>query len=165
MSDNVFFPGARRIAVVSDSHHDRSMLEALARELRGVQGILHLGDNVPDAGYLRELTGLPMYNVRGNVELAPGGALELQGRLGSAEGPRFLACHGHRWDVKNGLYSLYYHALEAECPLAFYGHTHIAHELREDRVRLLNPGALRDGRYLLFTIATQEAEFRTVREG
>ncbi len=162
MNDFVFFPGARRIAVVSDSHHDRTMLERLAEELRGVQGILHLGDNVPDAMYLQQLTGLPLYNVRGNVELA-GGVLELQGRLGSAEGPRFLACHGHRWDVKNGLYSLYYHALEADCRLVFYGHTHIAHELREDTVRLLNPGALRDGNYMLFTIVGEQAEWRTLR--
>ena len=164
MSDLIFFPGARRIAVVSDSHHDRSMLEQLAERLRGVQGILHLGDNIPDAVYLQQLTGLPMYNVRGNVELSSG-VMELQGRLGSAEGPRFLACHGHRWDVKNGLSSLYYHALETDCPLVFYGHTHIAHELCENGVRMLNPGALRDGSYMIFTIEGQIAEWRSLRGG
>ena len=162
MSENVFFPGAQIIAVVSDSHQDRAMLDRFARELTGTQGILHLGDCLPDAGYLAEKCGIPMYCVRGNVESASG-PMEIQGRLASLDGPRFLACHGHRWDVKNGLYSLYYHALEAECPLVFYGHTHIANELREDGVRLLNPGALRDGRYLLYTIATGEAQWRSLR--
>ena len=161
MREDIFFPGARRIAVVSDSHHDRAMMDRLAEELLGVQGILHLGDNVPDAEYLAQRTGLPMANVRGNVEIA-GGILEIQGRLGSAEGPRFLACHGHKWGVKNGLYSLYYHALEEECPLVFYGHTHIASEMKEDGVRMLNPGALRDGNYMLFTIGTGEALWRSV---
>lgn len=147
MSEPVFFPHAQTIALIADSHRDRMMLDRAAEALRPVDGVLLLGDCAPDADYLAAKLGKPAYAVRGNCDF-PGAAVEeMYGALFSALGPRFLACHGHRYGVKQNPLSLLYRAKELGAQAAFYGHTHIAAQDREDGVLLFNPGALRDGRY------------------
>lgn len=149
MSEPVFFPHAQTIALVADSHRNSVMIEKAAPVLRCTDGIMLLGDCASDAKEFQRCTGKSVYAVRGNCDLPGAAPEEIYGRLFSANGPRFLACHGHRYGVKTNPLSLMYRAKELGVQAAFYGHTHIAAQETEEGVLLLNPGAFKEGRYAL----------------
>ena len=61
---------------------------------------------------------------------------------------RFFCTHGHRQGVSLGLENLMYTAMENDCDIALYGHTHVpfddifeGYEVT-DSVRILNPGSI-----------------------
>ncbi len=149
MSEPVFFPGGSAIAVIADSHRYTNMLETAAKTFQALDGIILLGDHATDIEILQETFKKPIYAVRGNCDFPRVAPEEMYGKLFSADGPRFYACHGHRYNVKMNPFSLLYRAKEVEAQAAFYGHTHIPALDREEGVLLLNPGALRDGRYAI----------------
>lgn len=138
-----------RLCVVSDSHRRREALRLLAAEEETCDAFVHLGDLTADAEYLRELTGRPVYSVRGNCDL--GSRLPDELTL-EEEGARLLLCHGHERRVKEGLYPLLLRAREAGVQAALFGHTHAPLCEWEQGILLLNPGALRDGRYARLVI-------------
>lgn len=146
------FPGAKTVAVISDSHRDRRNLELAERTLSQADGVIHLGDVVSDAAYLRSRLSVPILCVRGNCDFPGAAPEELFGHLGGRREIPFLACHGHRYDVKTNPYSLLYRCDELGAKIALYGHTHIAFCRSEGGVLLVNPGALRDGRYALLRL-------------
>ena len=58
-------------------------------------------------------------------------------------GHKIYAVHGHREGVGMGLSALRYNALQNECDIALYGHTHIPYlDENEDDVTILNPGSI-----------------------
>lgn len=128
-----------RIAVVSDSHGDRSALSDLAQRMEGVDRIVHLGDCAQDGELLAAMTGKTVLGVRGNCDLLSHAPEERVETLG---GLRLLMCHGHRYQVKSGLLMLGYRAKEVEADVALFGHTHCPAVEWYGQTLLVNPGAL-----------------------
>lgn len=146
-----------KLCVISDSHLCVEKLPQVVGAAGACDAFVHLGDFVADAERLRELTDRPVYIVRGNCDL---GSRQPSERTLEVEGVRLLMCHGHERRVKTGLYPLLMRVREEGVQAALFGHTHVPLCEREGDVLLLNPGALKDGRYALLTIegARLEAE-------
>lgn len=138
-----------RALVFSDSHgRVQPMLDAVA--LYHPDVVFHLGDVVRDGGRVRAaFPQLPFYQVQGNCDLGRGQCpLESVARL---EGKTVFYLHGHTQHVKAGPSYAVAAAQAVEADLLLYGHTHVPMEARYDRLLVVNPGAIQDGRCALLT--------------
>ena len=132
-----------RILIMSDSHGRNENVElAIAQvreEIGEFQMLIHLGD-VVDARELESLAGVPCYIVRGNTDYD---AKLLNANVIEAGGHRIFATHGHLYQVDMRLDLLRFAALENDCDIAMYGHTHVPYlEEDPDDVTILNPGSI-----------------------
>lgn len=132
-----------RILIMSDSHGRNENVElAIAQvreEIGEFQMLIHLGD-VGDARELESLAGVPCYIVRGNTDYD---AELLNANVIEAGGHRIFATHGHLYQVDMRLDLLRFAALENDCDIAMYGHTHVPYlEEDPDDVTILNPGSI-----------------------
>ena len=132
-----------RILIMSDSHGRNENVElAIAQvreEIGEFQMLIHLGD-VGDARELESLAGVPCYIVRGNTDYD---AKLLNANVIEAGGHRIFATHGHLYQVDMRLDLLRFAALENDCDIAMYGHTHVPYlEEDPDDVTVLNPGSI-----------------------
>lgn len=132
-----------RILIMSDSHGRNENVElAIAQvreEIGEFQMLIHLGD-VGDARELESLAGVPCYIVRGNTDYD---AKLLNANVIKAGGHRIFATHGHLYQVDMRLDLLRFAALENDCDIAMYGHTHVPYlEEDPDDVTILNPGSI-----------------------
>lgn len=132
-----------RILIMSDSHGRNENVElAIAQvreEIGGFQMLIHLGD-VGDARELESLAGVPCYIVRGNTDYD---AKLLNANVIEAGGHRIFATHGHLYQVDMRLDLLRFAALENDCDIAMYGHTHVPYlEEDPDDITILNPGSI-----------------------
>lgn len=132
-----------RILIMSDSHGRNGNVElAIAQvreEIGEFQMLIHLGD-VGDAREIESLAGVPCYIVRGNTDYD---AKLLNANVIEAGGHRIFATHGHLYQVDMRLDLLRFAALENDCDIAMYGHTHVPYlEEDPDDVTILNPGSI-----------------------
>ena len=142
-----------KIIVASDSHYERVMLMNLAGEIarRGdIDAVIHLGDMEGDADWLRKRLSVPVYAVPGNCDMKFDPASTEQ--VVTLGGVSMLLCHGHTRQVKFMLEPLSYRAQELGASVALFGHTHARCMQNVGGVLLVNPGALKDGRYALMDI-------------
>lgn len=128
---------------MSDSHGRNENVElAIAQvreEIGEFQMLIHLGD-VGDARELESLAGVPCYIVRGNTDYD---AKLLNANVIEAGGHRIFATHGHLYQVDMRLDLLRFAALENDCDIAMYGHTHVPYlEEDPDDITILNPGSI-----------------------
>ena len=155
-----------KIAVISDSHGNLKAVKQAVEEMGQVDVIIHLGDYVEDALYLRKITNIPVHILKGNLEtFADDGSISLETTLG---GFKIFACHGHKLGVKNDLHRLYYAGLEKSAQVILYGHTHHAYIEDDGRVLIMNPGSVGAPRmgdpesYGLITIENGEIEAKII---
>lgn len=132
-----------RILIMSDSHGRNENVElAIAQvreEIGEFQMLIHLGD-VGDAREIESLAGVPCYIVRGNTDYD---ARLLNTNVIEAGGHRIFATHGHLYQVDMRLDLLRFAALENDCDIAMYGHTHVPYlEEDPDDITILNPGSI-----------------------
>ncbi len=132
-----------RILIMSDSHGRNEnvelAIEQVREEIGEFQMLIHLGD-VGDARELESLAGVPCYIVRGNTDYD---AKLLNANVIEAGGHRIFATHGHLYQVDMRLDLLRFAALENDCDIAMYGHTHVPYlEEDPDDVTILNPGSI-----------------------
>lgn len=132
-----------RILIMSDSHGRNENVElAIAQvreEIGEFQMLIHLGD-VGDARELESLAGVPCYIVRGNTDYD---AKLLNANVIEAGGHCIFATHGHLYQVDMRLDLLRFAALENDCDIAMYGHTHVPYlEEDPDDITILNPGSI-----------------------
>ena len=132
-----------RILVMSDSHGRNENVElAIAQvreEIGEFQMLIHLGD-VGDAREIESLAGVPCYIVRGNTDYD---VKLLNANVIEAGGHRIFATHGHLYQVDMRLDLLRFAALENDCDIAMYGHTHVPYlEEDPDDITILNPGSI-----------------------
>ena len=129
-----------RILVVSDSHGKNENVKKAIEKAGKIDYLIHLGD--VGAGYreIETMARVPSYFVSGNTDYIP----ELKDRLILMFGEhRIYAVHGHREGVSMGLSTLRYNALQNECDIALYGHTHVPYlDENPDDVTILNPGSV-----------------------
>lgn len=132
-----------RILIMSDSHGRNEnvelAIEQVREEIGEFQMLIHLGD-VGDAREIESLAGVPCYIVRGNTDYD---AKLLNANVIEAGGHRIFATHGHLYQVDMRLDLLRLAALENDCDIAMYGHTHVPYlEEDPDDITILNPGSI-----------------------
>ena len=144
-----------KILVISDSHGRRTTLEDVV-SICGRPGapdmIVHLGDNISDARYLRQRVTQPVLAVPGNCDWSD----EEAERVEKIGGIDMLICHGHTLHVKQTLLPLACRAQEKGVRAALFGHTHTQFMGYEYGVLLLNPGALKDEKCALMEVEKGE---------
>lgn len=127
-----------KIAVVSDTHLNTSMLDKILKETKDADIIFHLGDNVKDALYLEKNFNGDVYYVKGNCDIAVSADTD---KVIEIEGKKFFLTHGHNYRVNYDLNNLYYKAKELNVDVAVYGHTHVKLIENYGDLYILNPGS------------------------
>lgn len=128
----------KRILVLSDSHGNMKNMVCAVQKVKP-DTIIHLGDCMPDAKKLSELfPDILLENVPGNCDCTYADAEKIL----EIEGKRILICHGHIYNVKEGLLSIELAAREKGVDLALFGHTHKVFYDWTNGVRLFNPGSI-----------------------
>ena len=135
-----------KILIVSDSHGESHLIrQAIDREQPDM--FLHLGDITADAAEVEHWLNawkdgqVPAVFLRGNCDRPSRRGLREQAVL-SLNGHRFFCVHGHLLGVNYDLQNLTYAALEEECDIALFGHTHVPCDEDWMGVRILNPGSI-----------------------
>lgn len=125
-----------KILLLSDSHESHVSLNFKDYDL-----VIHCGDFGMDREYLEKNN---VKFVRGNCDYL--GPKELQLEF---KGRKIYVVHGDNYNVKMDLQRLLYRSMEIETNYTFYGHTHIPNMVKQDNLTLINPGAYKDGYYVV----------------
>ena len=137
-----------KILVCSDTHGSYSEIAHVLNS-DTFDLAVHLGDHADDALFLSKEIRTPVIWVSGNCD--PFSSAPASRTL-TWEGHTVYLCHGHTHRVKSSLLNLYYTALEQGATLALFGHTHTRCDEVCDPVRLINPGAVKNGSYAVLTV-------------
>ncbi len=130
-----------KILVLSDSHAGYSFMRWCIACVKP-NAVIHLGDYYQDAETMEEENpGIPFYKVPGNCDLHRGFIPDPEMRVTKICGVRLYMTHGHRHNVKTGLYGLLEDAKAASVQAVLYGHTHQADCRKEGEMWVLNPGS------------------------
>jgi len=127
-----------RIGLLSDSHGDYDSILKGLKEIGECNIIIHAGDKYDDAIRLARDVKKDVISVKGNTDFFCKGPTE---ELVNILGKRILITHGHNYNVKQGLTSLYYKALEEEADIVIFGHSHIPLYIVENNITFINPGS------------------------
>ncbi len=130
-----------KILVLSDSHAGLSFMRWAIQAVKP-QAVIHLGDYHQDGQTMAEENpGISFYQVPGNCDLQRGFISDPEIRIEKICGIWLYLTHGHRHQVKMGLYRLLRDASAAKVQAVLYGHTHQAdcHQ-EEGGLWVLNPG-------------------------
>lgn len=105
--------------------------------------LIHLGDYHSDGEVLSEFyPQIPFWQVPGNCDSHRGFIRDPEIRIEKVCGVRLYMTHGHRHNVKTGLYALLRDARAANVQAVLFGHTHSAVCRQEDDgLWVLNPGS------------------------
>jgi len=140
-----------KIGIISDTHGQVDLALAAAREFifRGIEAVIHCGD-VGSEMVLTEMASLfqeidiPLYVVLGNTDYHtdlksyPGGiGINLLGHFGELDlaGRKIAVLHS---DDETRLTE----AVESQnYDYVLFGHTHVCHDKKHKRTRMVNPGA------------------------
>ena len=129
----------RRVLVISDSHGNNYNIQKALEKAGKIDLMIHLGDVGRDYLAVERMAGVPTYMVAGNNDYGP----DLRDRIIFYIGShKVFATHGHRQNVHYGTDSMRYNALENECDIAMFGHTHVPHLDEGEDVTILNPGSI-----------------------
>lgn len=130
------------ILIISDYHKQEDKVLNLI-DLYKPQYILCLGDGESDEAFYQKYN---IISVRGNCDF---NNLPLVEKI-EILGKRFILTHGHLYDVHFDVYKLYLLAKQNDAEIVCFGHTHQSYFEEYDGVKIVNPGALKDGNYALF---------------
>lgn len=140
-----------KILVLSDSHGYLDLLEKILQRERSAELIIHLGDGAPEMLMFSDYTtGKGIITVRGNCDSFTYNLEE--SAAFTVEDVRIFACHGHKYNVKYGLYSLGLAGAQAEAKICLFGHTHSQTLEEYNGITLFNPGAVCRGEYGTVTV-------------
>lgn len=132
-----------KIIVVSDTHGSYTNFKKVMQLNRNADIVVHCGDSRDELDrIMTEYPDKTYYAVKGNCDF---GMLPITEEF-TVDGVRFMATHGHVFNVKYGLFDLDRAAREKGIDVALYGHTHIADDVVRDGIRLFNPGSLGFGK-------------------
>ena len=127
-----------KIIVVSDSHGNSSSLLRVMELNSNADAVVHCGDSRGEMEFVKmKYPDKQYFEVCGNCDFGSPLPLTLTFEL---DGLKFMATHGHAYNVKYGLESLVRAAKKEGADAVFYGHTHIPDDKVIDGVHVLNPG-------------------------
>jgi putative phosphoesterase len=84
--------------------------------------LIHAGDHYRDASKIAGEINVPVHAVVGHCDSRTEGPEE---KVLHVEGAVLFITHGHRYNVKISIFSLYSRAIELKANVVIYGHTHI----------------------------------------
>lgn len=129
-----------RILAVSDIHGRNDTLEQVLDRHPDIRTVIFLGDGFDGVQEVAERHPSHTFIcVPGNCDHAPLTPAVTVEMLGSK---RFFITHGHKYNVKYGLYTLELAARERQADIALFGHTHQPLCDYADGLYLCNPGSL-----------------------
>lgn len=126
--------------IISDSHSNKEKIKFLLKKYKGYT-FIHCGDYEDDMALLDEFK---VKYVKGNCDYK--GPHEL---ILNINDKKTLVTHGDKYNVKFKLDNIYYKALESECSLVLFGHTHQPLLEENSGITFVNPGALKNDYYAL----------------
>lgn len=129
-----------KIIVMSDNHGMLRNPGNILRQHPDAEIVVHCGDSQESIGDLEaDYPDFRYIKVRGNCDFD----YSLPDyEIFTAEGVRFFATHGHKYNVKFGLSRLMYAAEENDIQVVLFGHTHSPMNEYIDGVYYINPGAV-----------------------
>ena len=128
-----------KIIVVSDTHGSYRNFKKVMQLNRNADIVVHCGDSRDEIDTIKmEFPDKTYYTVKGNCDFE---MLPIVEEF-TVDGVRFMATHGHIYNVKYGLYDIERAAEERGAQVVLYGHTHIAMDVVRDGIRFFNPGSL-----------------------
>ncbi len=165
-----------KVGIISDTHGQVDMALSAAREFifRGAEAVLHCGDVgcdmvLTEMADLFQTLEIKLYVVLGNCDLAErwnfypeGIGVEILGRFGELELADKKIAFLHSDD--EGVFERA--AAADQYDYLFSGHSHVRHDKREKRTRLINPGSAGRGMHpscAVLDLVEDELEFFTVR--
>lgn len=116
------------------------MEQVIERHQQEVDAIIHCGDSELNADYFTEN---PVHIVRGNCDTDDRFPLE---RLFSVQDAKVLVVHGHKYNVKSTLMTLFYRAQEVQASVVCFGHSHLLGAEMQEGILFINPGSLQQPR-------------------
>ncbi len=130
-----------KILIVSDTHRKDDNLKRVIEEQMPLDMLIHLGDSEGSETLIGEWVneGCQLEMVMGNNDFFSSLEREIELEL---RGHKILLTHGHYYNVSLGVEGLYHEALDRECDIAMYGHTHRPFLEERGGVTILNPGSL-----------------------
>ena len=130
-----------KLLVISDTHRNISNAVSLIEEHKP-DTVIHLGDIADDCDDLRYTFPMQkMICVLGNNDFfVKSYPLEVVREIG---GKKFFMCHGHKYNVKYGLFALMKRAREVGADVVLYGHTHERYCEYDGDILVMNPGSTR----------------------
>lgn len=137
-----------KILVVSDTHGQLQKVKYIYENLKKkhtIDMIIHCGDYLEDALQMKRELGVPCYGVSGNCDRTTS---DLDYTKVETDYGNILVSHGDLDKVDFGYQNLYYRAIEANCQIALFGHTHRTFYKKLEDMLIINPGSLthpRDG--------------------
>ena len=118
--------------------------------------IIHLGDGAADmdeiSSYLKDK---PVYRMKGNCDSSAFG-FPLQTTVKINDYVTICACHGHTYDVKYSMSKLFCYGVKNGYRICLFGHTHTPYFSDEENVLMMNPGAVKNGKYGVIEIKNRE---------
>ena len=136
-----------KAVVISDSHGFSSNIYYVLSREKDISTVIFLGDGMSDIEKAHQW--FPEHNficVKGNNDFH---SAEDTVAYRHFEGTTVVITHGHYYNVRYSRRELISHAEGVMANLALYGHTHKAEDYTDEitGIRVVNPGALCDGRY------------------
>lgn len=130
-----------KILIVSDTHRKDDNLKRVIQEQLPLDMLIHLGDAEGSEVLIEEWVNKEcrLAMVLGNNDFFSSLERELELELGPH---RILLTHGHYYNVSLGVEGLYQEAVDRNCDIAMYGHTHRPFLEKRGEVTILNPGSL-----------------------
>ena len=153
----------KKFFVCSDIHGRLAFLKSILLKQQGLDGIIIAGDLELESYQITDLVydlfpgGCSICMVAGNCDrYSPSASLLAEDEtFRLSEKHTLLLTHGHRYHVpRTDLLS--YKAEETGADVVIFGHTHCPHRSEENGILFLNPGAIRNGQYLILTIDDDE---------
>lgn len=128
-----------RLLVISDSHKRGDIVERIIKREPEAKHIFFLGDVVGDIEDFEFLyTDRIFHIVSGNCDYA---STIKSSDIATVENKRIFFTHGHTLSVKYGIERLKNKALDNNCEIALYGHTHISRISYDEGLYIVNPGS------------------------
>ncbi len=135
------------IGLLSDTH---GLLDTAYRAIESMGPIdllIHAGDHYRDAAKIAASVNVPVHAVVGNCDSRTEGPEE---KVLEVEGAVLYITHGHRYNVKISIYSLFSRAVELKADVVIYGHTHVpgyghtkvSGYTKKEGLLIINPGSV-----------------------
>ncbi|MET1014994.1 MAG: metallophosphoesterase [Paenisporosarcina sp.] len=126
-----------KILVMSDTHGDSKIIDAVKEHVGPVDAIFHCGDSELDLHH-SSLEGIQV--VLGNCDMDSSLPIEVKTTV---KDTNIFMTHGHLFQVKSSLMSLNYRAQELNSQIVLFGHSHLLGAEMINGVLFLNPGSLK----------------------
>lgn len=136
-----------RIGLISDTHEILDTAFKAIKAMGPIDLLVHAGDHYRDAAKIAAEINIPVHAVVGNCDSRTEGPEE---KVLQVDGVTLFITHGHRYNVKISIYSLFNRAVELKADVVIYGHTHIpgfgrtqvAGYANKEGLLIINPGSI-----------------------